>query len=94
MSIESRPSPGIAKPAALREGYIARLRRLLRLRKQHEGELNEQGLRLLDRAISSAYCDCRDSGLQDQALALLEEARFSLAPPLDDRPGRSSTASS
>jgi hypothetical protein len=93
MSIESRPSPGIAKPAALREGYIARLRRLLRLRKQHEGELNEQGLRLLDRAIFSAYCDCRDAGLHDQAVALLEEARFSLAPSLDDRPDRSSTAS-
>lgn len=95
MSIESSPiPPGVAKPAALREGYIARMRRLLRLRGQHEHELNEQGMRLIDRAIFSAYCDCRDAGLQDQALALLEEARFPLAPPLDDdRPDRSSTAS-
>jgi hypothetical protein len=82
MSIESRPSPpGTADPAALRAGHLARLRRLLRLRHQHEVELNQQGLRLLDRAIFATYCDCRAAGLHAQAMTLLEEARFSLPPP-------------
>jgi len=86
VSIESPQSaPGAASPAALREGYLARLRRLLKLRRQHEQELNEQGLRLLDRAIFAAYCDCRDAGLHRQAVTLLREARFSIPPALDDR---------
>ena len=45
-----------ASHAQLRDGYLSRLRRLLRLRRDHFDELNDQGLRLLDRSIFAAYC--------------------------------------
>ena len=43
-----------ARPEQLTSGYLQRLRRLLRLRRDHFEELNEAGLRLLDRSIFSA----------------------------------------
>jgi len=73
--------PGLnrAKPEQLREGYLSRLRRLLRLRRDHMDELNEQGLRLLDRSIFAAYCDCIDIGQGDAARAVLKDVRLTLA---------------
>ncbi len=61
-----------AKPDQLRDGYLSRLRRLLRLRRDHFDELNEQGLRLLDRSIFAAYCDCLDIGQGEAAKAVLK----------------------
>ena len=58
-----------ARPEQLREGYLSRLRRLLRLRRDHFEELNEQGLKLLDRSIFAAYCDCIDIGQGSGRLA-------------------------
>lgn len=86
MSIESPQSPeailSAASRSSLREGHLARLRGLLRLRRQHQHELNEQGLRLLDHAIFAAYCDCRDGDFEEEALKLLHQARFAIpAPP-------------
>jgi len=68
-----------AKPDQLRDGYIQRLRRLLRLRRDHIDELNEQGLRLLDRSIFAAYCDCLDIGQGEAAKAVLKDVRLTLA---------------
>ena len=42
--------------------YVARLRRLLQLRRAHLGELNQDGVWLLDRAIFATYCDCVEVG--------------------------------
>jgi hypothetical protein len=53
-------APASLGPASLRAVYLQRLQRLLRLRRQHEQELNKQGLRLLDRSLFAAYCACRD----------------------------------
>lgn len=61
-------------PAALRSVYLERLRRLQRLRLQHEQELNTQGLRLLDRSAFAAYCVLRDVGAGEEALAVLRDA--------------------
>jgi hypothetical protein len=63
----------------LREGYLQRLRRLLRLRRDHFDELNEQGLRLLDRSIFAAYCDCIDIGQGDAARAILKDVRLTVS---------------
>jgi hypothetical protein len=68
-----------AKPDQLRDGYLSRLRRLLRLRRDHFEELNEQGLRLLDRSIFAAYCDCLDIGQGDAAKAVLKDVRLTLS---------------
>jgi hypothetical protein len=70
-----------AKPDQLRDGYLSRLRRLLRLRRDHFDELNEQGLRLLDRSIFAAYCDCLDIGQGDAAKTVLKDVRLTLSLP-------------
>ncbi len=70
-----------AKPDQLRDGYLSRLRRLLRLRRDHFDELNEQGLRLLDRSIFAAYCDCIDIGQSDAARNILKDVRLTVALP-------------
>jgi hypothetical protein len=70
-----------AKPDQLRDGYLSRLRRLLRLRRDHFDELNEQGLRLLDRSIFAAYCDCLDIGQGDAAKGILKDVRLTLSLP-------------
>ncbi len=68
-----------ARPDQLRDGYLGRLRRLLRLRRDHYDELNEQGLRLLDRSIFAAYCDCIDIGQGEAARAVLKDTRLTLS---------------
>ena len=60
----------------LRDGYLNRLHRLLRLRRDHYDELNEQGLRLLDRSIFAAYCDCLDIGEAKAAREVLKDVRL------------------
>jgi hypothetical protein len=70
-----------AKPDQLRDGYLQRLRRLLRLRRDHFDELNDQGLRLLDRSIFAAYCDCIDIGQGDAAKSVLKDVRLTLTLP-------------
>jgi len=67
--------------AALRSIHLERLRRLLHLRRQYERELNARGLRLLDRSVFAAYCDCRDIGAEEQACALLREAHVPVDRP-------------
>jgi hypothetical protein len=61
----------VTAPAAQRSVYLERLRRLQRLRAEHEGELNERGIRLLDRSLFATYCACRDIGAKDEALRIL-----------------------
>ena len=67
--------------SALRSIHLERLRRLLHLRRQYERELNARGLRLLDRSVFAAYCDCRDNGAEEQACALLREAHVPVEHP-------------
>ncbi len=68
-----------ATPDQLRDGYLNRLRRLLRLRRNHFDELNDQGLRLLDRSIFADYCDCIDIGQGEEAKAVLKDVRLKLS---------------
>jgi len=51
--------------------YLRRLNRLLRLRTDQRGLLNEEGMRLIDRAIYSTYCDAADLGVTAEAQELL-----------------------
>jgi hypothetical protein len=57
--------------SSLQLHFLRRLNRLLRLRKQQQGQLNEEGLRLIDRAIYSTYCDAVDLGVAAEAQKLL-----------------------
>jgi hypothetical protein len=75
----SAPDIQRARPEQLRDGYLNRLRRLLRLRRDHFDELNDQGLRLLDRSIFAAYCDCIDIGQGDAARAVLKDVRLTVS---------------
>jgi hypothetical protein len=45
------------KYSTLQLFFLRRLSRLLQLRHQQAGELNTEGIRLLDRAVFSTYCD-------------------------------------
>lgn len=64
---------GEADVRDLQEAYLQRLRRLLRLCRDHQSQLNEVGVRLLDRSIFAAYCDCLDVGAGFPAQHLLRE---------------------
>jgi len=66
----------------LQKAYILRLRRRLRLRRDHDCQLNEVGLRLLDRSIFAAYCDCLDVGAGSFARHLLRQEQFQGLRPL------------
>ncbi|MHB8376838.1 MAG: hypothetical protein ACYDEB_07765 [Dehalococcoidia bacterium] len=72
------PEIAKARPEQLKDGYLSRLRRLLRLRRDHFDELNEAGLRLLDRSIFSAYCDCLDIGQGEAARGVLKDVRLTV----------------
>jgi hypothetical protein len=50
------------------------LSRLLRLRADQSGDLNVDGLRLIDRAIYSTYCDAVDLGVAADAQALVQRS--------------------
>ncbi|KKN01785.1 hypothetical protein LCGC14_1124190 [marine sediment metagenome] len=56
------------------EYALTRLRRLIRTRREKAGELNEAGIRLLDHAIYSTYCDAVDLGAGDEARECLDAA--------------------
>jgi hypothetical protein len=64
-----KESEGSYSPLQLH--FLRRLNRLLRLRGDQTGELNEDGMRLIDRAIYSTYCDAVDLGVTDEAQRLL-----------------------
>ena len=51
--------------------FLRRLNRLLRLRSEQTGQLNEDGVRLIDRTIYSTYCDAVDLGVAEEAQRLL-----------------------
>ena len=80
MRMETIPSAeapfSVAQTAPQRDVYLRRLQRLVRLRRQHEGDLNKHGIRLLDRSIFAAYYECRDAGIGQEARQVLHEAPF------------------
>jgi hypothetical protein len=60
--------------APLQLYFLKRLSRLLRLRGEQSGQLNEPGLLLIDRAIYSTYCDAVDLGVTEDAQTLLHHS--------------------
>jgi len=81
-----------ARRGSLRGVYLRRLRRMVRLRHQHSQDLNQQGLRLLDRSIFAAYCDCRDAGAGHKARAVLGEVDFPIDRQANDEPASALSA--
>lgn len=63
--------------SALQLHFLRRLNRLLRLRGDQASEVNADGLRLIDRAIYSTYCDAVDLGVGAEAQKLLH--RFAIS---------------
>lgn len=60
-----------AECSPLQLHFLRRLNRLLRLRNEQGRELNGEGVRLIDRAIYSTYCDASDVGAAEEAQNLL-----------------------
>jgi len=53
--------------------FLRRLNRLLHLRGDQSGQLNQDGARLIDVAIYSTYRDAGDLGITDEAQKLLRK---------------------
>lgn len=70
-------SDGALSPLQLH--YLRRLNRLLRLRADQRGLLNEEGTRLIDRAIYSTYTDAVDLGVTAEAKKLLQKHATALS---------------
>lgn len=71
----------VVRSEHVRDGYLNRLRYLLRLRRDHSLEMNDLGLRLIDQSIFSTYCDCIDIGQKEAAREILREVRLRLYLP-------------
>lgn len=74
--MEEKTSPLIEEQklySPLQAHFLNRLERVLRLRFEQTGNLNEGGTQLLDRAIYSTYCDCLDLGVGEEARELLRK---------------------
>jgi hypothetical protein len=63
---------------AMQHMYLRRLQRLLQLRKSHEGQLNFEGTRLLDKCIYATYCDCVAVDSLEAAQEVLRRATVTL----------------
>ncbi len=70
LAVAERSPIGNATEANL---FVRRLRRLVGIRLEHGPRMNTQGLRLLDHAIYSTFCDCRDLGRGDEANTLVHQ---------------------
>jgi hypothetical protein len=57
--------------AQLRAMFVQRLKRLIRVRRDYDEDLNSLGAELIDRAIYATYRDCVDYGASDEALKLM-----------------------
>lgn len=62
-----------ARYSALQLHFLRRLERLLRLRREQRSDLNSDGVRLIDRAIYSTYCDLCDLDITEEAQKLLRQ---------------------
>jgi len=54
--------------------FLQRLSRLLKLRSDQNGQLNEDGMLLIDRTIYATYCDAVDIGVTEEAQKLLHRS--------------------
>ena len=92
--VEPRDSGGSGWPSAplgmdgasveLQRVFLRRLRRLLQLRRNHEGQLNFEGIRLLDRSIYATYCDCVSVGASEAAQEVLRRSSLPVPTSADD----------
>ncbi len=68
----TKGSEGSLSP--MQSHFLQRLSRLLKLRSEQSDQLNEDGLRLIDRAIYATYCDAVDVGVTEEAQRLLQRS--------------------
>lgn len=68
----------------LQRVFLRRLRRLLELRRNHEGQLNCEGIRLLDRSIYATYCDCVSVGAAEAAQEVVRRSSLPVLTSADD----------
>jgi len=68
----TKGSEGSVSP--MQSHFLQRLSRLLKLRAEQSGLLNEDGLRLIDRTIYATYCDAVDVGVAEEARRLVHRS--------------------
>jgi hypothetical protein len=72
MSLPEMPSS--APQEELAPVFLGRLSRLVRLRRELDGDLNPLGVNLIDRAIVATVKDCDDAGAGQAARSVLRKA--------------------
>jgi hypothetical protein len=73
----SHHTEGEGSFSPLQQHFLGRLNRLLRLRSDQSRQLNEDGMRLIDRTIYSTYCDAVDLGATEEAQQMLQRHAYS-----------------
>ncbi len=68
----TKGSEGSLSP--MQSHFLQRLSRLLKLRSEQRGQLNDDGLRLIDRTIYATYCDAVEVGVTEEAQRLLHRS--------------------
>lgn len=68
----TKGSEGSLSP--MQSHFLQRLSRLLKLRSEQSDQLNDDGLRLIDRTIYATYCDAVDVGVTEEAQRLLHRS--------------------
>lgn len=68
----------LAPRSMLAAGFLMRLRRLLRLRRDHADEMNARGLALMDDMIVRSFRDCLEVGAGDEARLLTASIRSAI----------------
>ncbi len=74
----TKGSEGSLSP--MQSHFLQRLSRLLKLRSEQSDQLNDDGLRLIDRTIYATYCDAVDVGVTEEAQRLLQRSAAATAP--------------
>lgn len=68
----------LAPRSVLADGFLARLRRLLRLRRDHAEEMNAQGVSLMDNCIVATFQDCVRVGAAEEARKIMADVRTAI----------------
>ena len=77
-------SNGEEKYSSLELFFLRRLSNLLQMRQKQQGQLNSEGLLLLDRSIFSVYRDAVELGLAQEAQQIIENISINVQKRADN----------
>jgi len=70
-----QPATPAVQYGVMQVWFLTRLRRMVRLRREQSELLSPEGLRLLDWAIYSTFCDCLEQGVANEGRSIIRTER-------------------